>query len=332
MVSPIKQYAPLDMTDFNKIVNLGEPVDPHDAATKSIVDVVADDLEARVPSGVYGSVILSTGRLSNADSTGLKLMFTGPVETIFSGCDLKMGEVGATVPITIDLWTSQINSGTQKTLTVRLRRTNLAGAILKTWTIPATTDSADGHRNQITETYVDSSPTDGHYVLTGVENNAGNAVWSDTRVFMVGDPSPSTVPVGPEGSRLVVDSGLPAWAPEVGKIEIGIDGHGGLPQTGVRADLMIPYDLTITDWTVMADQSGDIQVDIWKSTLAAYPPVDAGSITGSDPPRLSSALTASSTALTGWSKVLAKGDCLRINLDSVATLTRATITLGFTKS
>src|SRR5690606_30337786 len=58
-----------------------------------------------------------------------------------------------------------------------------------------------------------------------------------------------------------------------------IDGGGSAITTGVKADIPIEFDATITGWTLVADQAGTIQIDLWKDTLANFPPTDADSIT-----------------------------------------------------
>src|SRR5690606_9777362 len=65
-----------------------------------------------------------------------------------------------------------------------------------------------------------------------------------------------------------------------------IDGGGSAITTGVKADIPIEFDATITGWTLVADQAGTIQIDLWKDTLANFPPTDADSITGAAPPAL----------------------------------------------
>lgn len=50
-----------------------------------------------------------------------------------------------------------------------------------------------------------------------------------------------------------------------------INGGGVQIATGVqRLDLVVPYACTITGWTLLADQSGSIVVDIWKDTYANF--------------------------------------------------------------
>lgn len=111
-----------------------------------------------------------------------------------------------------------------------------------------------------------------------------------------------------------------------------IDGGGSAITTGEKGHLEIPFAGTIERMTIVADQAGDIVVDIWKDTYANFPPTDADSITASAPPTLSSAQNGQDTTLTGWTKAIAAGDILAFNVDSCTTITRVTISLKVAKS
>ena len=96
--------------------------------------------------------------------------------------------------------------------------------------------------------------------------------------------------------------------------------------------MRVPFDCTINNWTIVADASGSIVIDIWKDTYANYPPTDSpDSITASAPPTLSSAAAATSSTLTGWTTSLTKGDILRFNVDSITTCKRVTLALEVTR-
>lgn len=127
------------------------------------------------------------------------------------------------------------------------------------------------------------------------------------------------------GSWIAADSGT------VGIVFV-IDGGTSALTTGVKLDLQIPFACTITEWSVLLDQSGSIVFDLWKDALANYPPTVADTITAAAKPTVSAATHASSSTLTGWTTWIIAGDTLRLNVDSVATATRATLTLFATRS
>jgi hypothetical protein len=118
----------------------------------------------------------------------------------------------------------------------------------------------------------------------------------------------------------------------VATITFIIDGGGSAIATGEKGHLEIPFACTITGWTILADQSGSIVVDVWKDTYANFPPTVADTIAGSEKPTLSSAQKNQDLTLTTWTTSIAAGDILAFNVDSCTTVTRVTISLKVTKA
>jgi hypothetical protein len=77
----------------------------------------------------------------------------------------------------------------------------------------------------------------------------------------------------------------------------------------------VPYSGTIVSWSIIANVSCTCVLDVWK-TNATLPTV-SNTITASAKPSLSSATTASSSTLTGWTTAVAVGDVFGFNLDSI---------------
>lgn len=117
---------------------------------------------------------------------------------------------------------------------------------------------------------------------------------------------------------------------KVRTIGITIDGGGSAITTGVKGYIEVPYACTINQVTMLADQSGDAVVDIWKDTYANYPPTDADSITAAAVPTISSATKSQDATLTGWTTAITAGDILGFNVDSAATITRLHVILKVT--
>jgi hypothetical protein len=115
-------------------------------------------------------------------------------------------------------------------------------------------------------------------------------------------------------------------------IEFIIDGGGAAITTGQKGHIRLPFAGTIVSVALAADQSGSIVIDIWKDTLANFPPTDADSITASAPPTLSSQQVILDATLTGWTKTFAYGDFMAFNVDSCSTITRVTLTLVVVRS
>lgn len=105
-----------------------------------------------------------------------------------------------------------------------------------------------------------------------------------------------------------------------------IDGGGALITTGIKGDIVVDFAGTITQWTVLADQSGSIAVGVWKDTYANYPPV-VGDLIAT--PTITTALKAQSGAI---SLAVAAGDILRFNVNSVTSIQRATVALKVTRT
>lgn len=110
-------------------------------------------------------------------------------------------------------------------------------------------------------------------------------------------------------------------------IPVVFDGLGSVLVPGVWGDVPVHFDGTILRWRLLALEVGDLQIDVWKTDYAGFPPTVADTITGSDVPTLSSSQKNEDTALTGWTTEVSAGDTLRFNIDSVTTITKATLTL-----
>jgi hypothetical protein len=117
-----------------------------------------------------------------------------------------------------------------------------------------------------------------------------------------------------------------------GSFGVTVDGGGSVITTGIEGYIQIPYNGTITSWTILADQSGSVVFDVWKDTFSAAPPTVADTITGSAKPTLSSDVKATSSTLTGWTTSVTAGDIIGFNVDSASTITRVTLVINITKS
>jgi|GEM_PF-7083278 len=109
------------------------------------------------------------------------------------------------------------------------------------------------------------------------------------------------------------------------QVAITVDGGGVVLTTGNKAYLRILRAGTIIGWTILADQSGSIAFDIFKSTFAGYPP--AASIVAAAPPTLVTTDHGESSTLTGWTISVAAGDVLGFSITSVTTIQRVTLQL-----
>lgn len=104
-----------------------------------------------------------------------------------------------------------------------------------------------------------------------------------------------------------------------------IDGGGSAITTGVKGHIVIDGDYTVTGWTIIADQSGSIVVDVNRATYTNFP--TTASIAGSELPTLSSAQKNEDLTLTSWTTTLSARDVLEFEVDSATTVTRVTVAL-----
>ena len=158
---------------------------------------------------------------------------------------------------------------------------------------------------------------------TGSSNNFLTAV-SAAGVISKAQPSFTNISGTATVAQLPTSVGKGTWG-------IVLDGGGSAITTGVKGEIQIPYACTITEWTILLDQSGSIVIDIWKDTYANYPPTVADTITASAKPTVTTATKNTSTTLTGWTTSVTAGDTIRFNVDSITTATRATLLVYCTK-
>ena len=137
----------------------------------------------------------------------------------------------------------------------------------------------------------------------------------------------SKIAIGTNGQALVATSSAPAWVTQFLSISYVIDGGGATIGIGIKGDITVPFGCAVSEWTLLADQSGSIVVDVWKDTYANYPPTVADTITGSALPTITTATKGQSSTLTGWTTTITAGDTLRFNVNSCTSITRVTLSL-----
>ena len=104
-----------------------------------------------------------------------------------------------------------------------------------------------------------------------------------------------------------------------------IDGGGSAITTGSKGYIVLDGDYTVTGWTILADQSGSIVVDVNRATYTNFPTFT--NIDGTEPPTLSSAQKAEDLTLSSWTTTLSARDVLEFNVASATTVTRVTVAL-----
>jgi hypothetical protein len=114
-------------------------------------------------------------------------------------------------------------------------------------------------------------------------------------------------------------------------IGITIDGSGSAITTGSKGYISVPYSCTINNNTIVADQAGSIVIDVKKSTYAGFP-TTTSICAAAKPTIVAPNQKSTDSTLTGWTTTVTSGDIIEFVVDSAATITKATLTLGITKT
>lgn len=126
--------------------------------------------------------------------------------------------------------------------------------------------------------------------------------------------------------------GAQSWEDDIGVLGVTIDGGGAAITTGEKACFSVPWDCEILEWTIVADQSGSISIDVWSDAPSGLPLSAADSMPGASyVPTLTSARVATG-ATTEWDRTgLAKDNVVAFSADDVVNVTRVTMTLRVRK-
>jgi len=129
------------------------------------------------------------------------------------------------------------------------------------------------------------------------------------------------------GYRLIVAGDLPSNQ-KIRTIGAGFDGGGSALTSGSTATtyFTVPFACTIAAWNITVD-TGTITLDVWKIATGTAIPTVANTITASALPAISSGTAVHSTTLTGWTTAVSANDIFGININTVATATKASLTL-----
>lgn len=117
-----------------------------------------------------------------------------------------------------------------------------------------------------------------------------------------------------------------------GAIELVFDGGGSAIAAATAACLVVPKAVTITGAYMFSDVSCTAVVDVWKDTIANYPPTDADTITASAPITITAGVNVTDTTLTGWTTAVAALSVLKFNVDSNDSATKLTVVLTFDRA
>lgn len=157
--------------------------------------------------------------------------------------------------------------------------------------------------------------------------NAGDIVqhngssWRASEAIPVQSPDIEPGETSPD-PWVVIASG--AVGSGIREIIFVIDGHGSAIAAESIGYHRVSFSGTIVRWSLLATddtgspapQTGSIQLDVWRSTFASFPPTNADSITGGNEPALSSDQAAEEETPSGWDTTVTAGDVFAVHVDS----------------
>lgn len=130
--------------------------------------------------------------------------------------------------------------------------------------------------------------------------------------------------------QAATQDGLPA------SIEYVLDGGGQPITSGIKGYLRVPFNSNIERVDMVGDPLGDLQMDIYRCTTAAFnPPTHPAvvdSITAAAKPTIVAGVKYSDALLPGWATALADGDVLAFAVLSAAVVQKATLSLAIVRT
>lgn len=114
-------------------------------------------------------------------------------------------------------------------------------------------------------------------------------------------------------------------------IEFVIDGAGSAITTGFKGYLEIPFNCTVTGWTLLADVSGSVTIDITSDSYANYG-TNTSMVGAGAKPNTSSATKGQAAPASWTATTIASGNVLGFNVTAAATSTRVILSLKVTKT
>lgn len=111
-----------------------------------------------------------------------------------------------------------------------------------------------------------------------------------------------------------------------------LDGGEYPISNGIKGSLMFDYAFTITDWVVIADQDGSVELDVWKTNYAGFPANATNSICGTNVPAIIDAQKGRALNMSGWTTSVAAGSILTFYVTECSSITRCTLCLKITRT
>jgi len=167
-------------------------------------------------------------------------------------------------------------------------------------------------------------------IVSGANNtlifSAGTGGGGGGTTVTGGTYSAGTLTINSSDSSSVSITGFPSST----YFGVSVDGSGGVITTGQKGYVKIPYNFTITSWTIIGTPSGTLVFDVWKANNT-LPTVANTIITGGTKPTLSGSTLANSSSVSGWNVNGLANDIIGWNVDSATTVTNAVLQIYVTR-
>lgn len=96
-------------------------------------------------------------------------------------------------------------------------------------------------------------------------------------------------------------------------------------------EILLPYSGTIESWTILADKSASVSIDLWLDSYANYPPTVDDTICGANYISLVSAIKNTDSTLTSWNKSFSSGSIMLAHIISVSDASRIVLIINYKK-
>ena len=134
---------------------------------------------------------------------------------------------------------------------------------------------------------------------------------------------------GPQGLSGATGSIGPMGASQ-GSVSVLFNGNGANITTGSKGYVLVPYDATILNWSLISTATGSIVIDVKKSSYASFP--NTTSIAGSELPTLTNQIKNQDLSLGTWTTAITNNDVLEFVVNSNTGITWANLNIKITKT
>jgi hypothetical protein len=243
-------------------------------------------------------------------------------------------------------------NGVAEAIQIAVNGTNSAAAAIASVASSAAAAQASADTAQITASAAQSSANAAQSSADTAENTALSAQSSSNGARTVADAAFSIAVAGTNAAATAQSTANSANAQASAALQTAwsgtsaansalhancgfsfvVDGGGAPILTGFKGYVSMPFNMWVTGWTLVADQSGTLIVDVLKSNgYAGFP--TAPSIADSDKPTLNNTQQNRNVAITSWTQQqFNQGDLVGFTVNTAGTVQIATVAINGTRN